>query len=223
MVWTGKALAVAWMAAACTWASAAPAQESSQQHPPAAQISQISHEAADLVERVTRTGDHGKRPFAVVDKKEARLYVFDAAGRLQGASPALLGQTTGDESAPQVGEHAQAGYVPLAERTTPAGRFVSQPGHNLTGEHVVWVDYDSAFAIHRLRPGRSRQARLARLASANPADRRVSLGCVVVPERFYQQVVRRWLGHDRAVVYVMPESASSSAQGASVVDAFNAQ
>jgi hypothetical protein len=205
----GKAFAAAWLAAACTFAIAAPSRESPLQQ-------QLSLEALELVERVTRTADHEQLPFAVVDKRQALIHVFDAAGHLQGASPALLGQTSGDDSAPDVGEHAQAGEVPLAERTTPAGRFVSEPGRNLTGEHVIWVDYGSAFAIHRVRPGRSRQARLARLKSSNPGDRRVSLGCVVVPERFYEQVVRRWLGHGRAIVYVMPETPS-------VLDAFNHQ
>jgi hypothetical protein len=214
MAWMGKALAAAWLAAALASAIAAPAQASqSQRQQPGAQL---SRDALELVERVTRTGDHQQLPFAVVDKKEARIYVFDAAGLLRGTSAALLGQTTGDESAPDVGEHAQTGNVPLAERTTPAGRFVSEPGRNRSGEHVIWVDYDSAFAIHRVRPGRSRLARLSRLDSSNPADRRVSLGCVVVAEQFYKQVVWRWLGQGRSVVYVLPESNS-------VLDALNTQ
>jgi hypothetical protein len=74
---------------------------------------------------------------------------------------------------------------------------------------VIWVDYDSAFAIHRLRPGRSFKAREARLANGTPAERRVSYGCVVVPVRFYEDVVQRWLGQGRAVVYVLPESGSA--------------
>jgi hypothetical protein len=201
MACVGKSLAAVWLATVCTLASAAATHESPQQ-------AQLSREALDLVERVTHAGEHERLPFAVVDKKQARIFVFDAAGRLQGASPALLGQTSGDDSAPDVGAHAQTGEVPLAERTTPAGRFVSTPGRNRSGEHVIWVDYDSAFAIHRVRPGRSRQARLARLESSNPADRRVSLGCVVVPERFYDRVVRRWLGQGRAVVYVTRDAAA---------------
>jgi hypothetical protein len=38
----------------------------------------------------------------------------------------------------------------------------------------------------------------------------------VVPGRFYEQVVRRWLGQGRAIVYVMPETPS-------VLDALNDQ
>src|SRR6185369_5209307 len=114
-------------------------------------------------------------------------------------------QTVGDRSAPGVGEHTQAGTVPLAERTTPSGRFVSEPGTNLDGEHVVWIDYGAAFALHRLRPGPTRQEREARLASAAARDHRVSLGCVVVPVTFYTDVVQPLLGRTRGVFYVLPE------------------
>lgn len=155
---------------------------------------------------VLQSGDHRGQPFAIVDKKNAWLYVFDGRGRLAGATAALLGQAIGDHSASLVGEHTRLGHVPVHERTTPAGRFVSEPGRNLSGEHVVWVDYDAAFAIHRLRPGASRRARQARLASPTPRDNRASLGCVVVPAGFYAKVVRRLLGQKRGVVYVLPET-----------------
>jgi hypothetical protein len=149
--------------------------------------------------------DHQGRPFVIVDKKAARIYVFDAKGRMQGSSTVLLGQAPGDGIAPDVGEHTQQGFVPFEERTTPAGRFMAKPGTNISGEHVIWVDYDAAFAIHRLRPGRSKADRVKRLASADPAQHRASLGCVVVPVRFYKDVVQRWLGAAGGVVYVMPE------------------
>lgn len=168
-----------------------------------------THRASDDAREVARwilgSADHGGMPFAIVDKKDARIYVFDASGRLSGAAPALLGQARGDHSAPGVGERTQAGDVPFDQRTTPSGRFVSEPGRNLDGDHVVWVDYAAAFAIHRVRPGAGRRAREARLASDTPRDNRASLGCVVVPESFYSDVVQPLLGRRRAVVYVLPE------------------
>jgi hypothetical protein len=166
--------------------------------------------AADDVRQLARdvltSHDNGGRAFAIVDKKQARMYLFDRAGHLRGASPVLLGEARGDASAADVGQHAQTGNVPPHERTTPAGRFISEPGRNLHGESIVWVDYEAAFAIHRLRPGTSEGPRAARLASINPEDRRVSWGCVVVPVDFYLNAVARLLGRRRGVVYVMPES-----------------
>jgi hypothetical protein len=168
-----------------------------------------SPEVRQLASAVLATADHDGRPFAIVDKRLARLHVFDRDGRPRGATPVLLGATRGDRSAPGVGERTQVGRVRDDERTTPAGRFVSEPGRNTRGEAVVWVDYEAAFAIHRLRAGASRGDRAARLASNTPDDNRVSLGCIVVPERFYVDVVHKLFGHGRAVVYVMPEHGSA--------------
>lgn len=199
MGWMGKALgAVLWLGVGLAPVLAQAAQPDFGKYDASAQVRQRA-------KWVLQSGDHRGRPFAIVDKKHARLFVFDGRGRLAGASAALVGQAIGDRSAPLVGEHTRRGYVPVHERTTPAGRFVSEPGRNLTGEHVVWVDYDAAFAIHQLRPGASRRAREARLASATPQDNRASLGCVVVPADFYAKVVRRLLGQSRGVVYVLPE------------------
>jgi hypothetical protein len=166
-----------------------------------------SAEARSLVDWVLQRRDAGDKPFAVVDKRAAHIYVFHADGRLAGHSAALLGSTPGDHTVPGVGARAQLGQVGPDERTTPAGRFEAVPGENDKGEHVVWVDYASAFAIHRLRPGFAYQARASRLATVQARGKRVSWGCVVVPVAFYQQVVERVLGQARSVVYVMPELA----------------
>jgi len=165
-----------------------------------------SADARGVVGWVQRSGDARGRPWAVVDKRSAHIYVFHGDGSLAGHSPVLLGSAPGDHTVAGVGAHAQSGRVPPEERTTPAGRFEAAPGENRSGEHVIWVDYESAFAIHRLRPGFSFQARSGRLASAQAGARRVSWGCVVVPVAFYQQVVQRVLGASRSVVYVLPES-----------------
>lgn len=166
----------------------------------------LTHDARQLHDWVVKARDHEEKPFAIVDKKAARIYVFDGAGRMQGASTVLLGQAPGDDIAPGVGEHTQQGVVPFHERTTPAGRFAAKAGVNASGEHVIWVDWDSAFAIHRLRPGRSLREREQRLASSDPAEHRASYGCVVVPVKFYTEVVQRWLGRGQTMVYVMREN-----------------
>jgi hypothetical protein len=204
MGWTGKAVAAAaaWLVMALAPAAAGQIAK------PDFGAHGASEDASYVAQWVMETADHKGLPFAIVDKRHARLYVFEGNGRLSGAVTALLGQSPGDDSAPDVGEHTQAGEVPMQERTTPAGRFLSEPGQNLNGEHVVWVDYKAAFAIHRLRPGASFRQREAMLASATPDDNRASLGCVVVPEPFYQRVVQPLLGRSRAVVYVLPETRS---------------
>ena len=165
-------------------------------------------DARRMVEWVLRSADHQGRPFAVVDKRQARIYVFGADGRLAGESAVLLGAAPGDHSMPGVGARTQSGTLRPDDLTTPAGRFDAKPGRNISGEHVVWADYDAAFAIHRNRPGRAQAARDRRLASETVADNRVSNGCVVVPVAFYEKVVAPVLGKVRSVVYVLPESRS---------------
>jgi len=165
---------------------------------------QASLDARDLAAWIAAVHDHRGRPFAIVDKKAARLYVFTPQAKLAGASPVLLGLAVGDRAAPGLGD-VPPGRIPAAQRTTPAGRFLTEPGTNLEGERVVWFDYEAGLAIHRLRPDAAELARTRRLATTDPRAHRVSAGCVVVPVEFYESVVIRWLGHARGLLYVLPE------------------
>jgi hypothetical protein len=164
-----------------------------------------SPDARQVARWVLASGDNAGLPFAIVDKKDARLFVLGPQGRVLGITPALIGQAPGDHTVPGVGDKPPSQVLP-DERTTPAGRFVSEPGRNLSGERVVWVEYDSGFAIHRVRPDRTQPQRLAQLATASPDDNRSTLGCVVVDDDFYAGVVLPHLGRGRAVVYVLPET-----------------
>jgi len=166
---------------------------------------EASADARAMAQWITSTRDHGGRPYAVVDKRHARIYIVDEQGRLAGSSTVLLGAARGDHAVPGVGDKPLHQIRP-EERTTPAGRFESEPGRNLSGEHIVWFDYDAGLAIHRVRPGASYGTRSQRLATDGGDDKRVSLGCVVVPEAFFDQVVAPILGHRRGVVYVLPET-----------------
>lgn len=166
---------------------------------------QPSGDARFAATQVLDTSDHAGQPFAIVDKREARIYVFAGNGRLMGASPVLLGLAVGDFAVPGISGRAPAS-LSAAERTTPAGRFASEPGHNDKGDDIVWVDYGASLAIHRLRPAPAIERRPDRLASPVAEDRRISFGCIVVPVAFYDAVVGPSLGRQRGVVYVLPES-----------------
>jgi hypothetical protein len=164
-----------------------------------------SDDAQYALQWIVGQGDNLGLPFVIVDKKGARVFVFAANGRLRGASAALLGLTPGDHSVPGI-EQRSVASLRMDERTTPAGRFVSEPGHNLQGEAIVWIDYAAKLAIHRLRPADPKERRAERLVSATPDDNRISVGCVVVPVDFYDAVVAPVLGKSYGVVYVLPET-----------------
>ncbi len=163
-----------------------------------------SADARYVEQWIREKGDDHGRPFVIVDKKAAHIYVFAAGGALVGESSTLLGSARGDVPVPGAGQKDPSRLLP-DERKTPAGRFESQPGRNLHGEPVVWVDYDTGIAIHRVRPGASQGMRVTSLASADANDKRLSLGCVVVPEAFFLAVVLPTLGHTHGTVYVLPE------------------
>lgn len=153
-------------------------------------------------------GNHQNRPFVILDKKDARVWVFDRTGRLKAESPALLGFAVGDDNAPGIGSKPIADVLP-EERTTPAGRFVAEMGMNTRNEDVVWVDYDAAVSMHRVLTTNPEERRLERLATPTPEDNRVSYGCINLPVAFYEQVLAPTVRKEGAIIYVLPETRSA--------------
>jgi hypothetical protein len=149
--------------------------------------------ASDNVRHVAQwaidSGDHGGLPFVVVDKELARLFAFDAAGRLKASTPVLLGAVRGD--APEV-------------PATPAGRFVIDTWQSSVKGAVVMVNGDVALSLHALpspvSPGRG----MERLASDRVEDKRISDGSLHVASDFYQQFIEPLRGQT-GVAYVLPE------------------
>lgn len=164
-------------------------------------------DARELLEWVARTHDNAGMNYVVVDKRLATVSVLDGRGKLLGTSPVLLGAAVGDDSAPGIGTRPIAQVLPH-ERTTPAGRFLAEPGHNAQGEDIVWVDYDTAVSFHRVRVANPSDRRLQRLATPTANDNRISYGCINVPVNFYNNVLRPAMTESGAVVYVLPETRS---------------
>jgi hypothetical protein len=161
--------------------------------------------ARRLMRWATDTADHQGLPFAVIDKPAARIHVFSAQGQWLGSSPVLLGAALGDRSAPDIGRRPLSQIRP-EERTTPAGRFVTEPGRNLKGDDIVWIDYDAAVSLHRVRSVSAAERRHQRLASQDAQDKRISYGCVNAPETFYNQFIAPLFGQSRGVIYVLPDT-----------------
>lgn len=158
-----------------------------------------------LVRWSTATSDHQGLPFAVIDKPAARIHVFSSQAQWLGSAPVLLGAAAGDRSAPGIGAKPLA-HIRPHERTTPAGRFVTEPGRNLQGDDIVWIDYDAAVSLHRVRSVSASERRLQRLASPGARDKRISYGCVNAPAAFYDQFIAPWFGRAPGVIYVLPDT-----------------
>lgn len=167
-----------------------------------------SEEASDDVHRIANwvadSGDNHNLNFVILDKRNAKVFLFDTDGHLSAASPVLLGSMPGDLTVEGVGKKAIHDVHP-DERTTPAGRFVAQPGRNALPEDVVWVDYDAAVSMHRVRVTDPRERRLERLASPSVEDNRISYGCINMPVKFFEDHIWPAFKGRRGIVYVLPE------------------
>ena len=171
------------------------------------QAVRASGDVRHVADWVADSGDNAGHYFVIVDKQQASVHVFDSQARLRGSTPVLLGAARGDHSAAGIGLRPIADVRP-EERTTPAGRFVAERGRNTLGEDVIWIDYDAAVSMHRVRAIEPKERRLERLATPSADDNRISYGCINVPVDFYETHIGPTFAGRRAVVYVLPEDRS---------------
>jgi hypothetical protein len=176
----------------------------------------VSHQARQVADWAVDSGDNRRMPFVIVDKTDAKVFVFYADGRLRGASPALLGLAIGDYAVPGIGNRKLSTIRP-EERTTPAGRFVAALGRNFHGKEILWVDYVGAVSMHPVITTKPKERRAQRLATPTPLDNRISYGCINVPANFFKNVVYPAFTGTDGIVYVLPETIPNSEVFASYV------
>lgn len=171
------------------------------------QSERTAPEVRRMADWIVRSRDNQGMPYLVIDKTDARVYVFQADGQLRAAASALLGMAVGDESAPDIGQR-QLSRIRPDERTTPAGRFVASLGRNLQGGQILWVDYESALSLHPVVTNNPKERRVQRLPTPTPLDNRISYGCINVSADFFKQVVSPAFAMSSGVVYILPETRS---------------
>lgn len=182
--------------------------EASRPQMPAGEIADVADppsETASIVTNwITASGDNGGLPFMVIDKVAAMVFLFDAEGQFIGATPALLGITAGDDSAPGVGDRELSDIKP-EDRTTPAGRFVAKFGLASGNRNVLWVDWETSISLHPVITTNKKERRLQRLRSPTAEDNRITFGCINVPAQFYHDMVRPLFAETSGIVYILPE------------------
>jgi hypothetical protein len=151
---------------------------------------------------------NGYNAIAILDKKEAKLFLFNAGGELLGAAPALLGAAVGDKDFEGVGNKTLSN-IPPEQRITPAGRYVGWGGKYLGKGKYFWINYKAGLAIHAVvnPPG---QRRLERIVSPDPREHRISWGCINVPTKFFNAKMRRVFAASNGIVYILPETMPAS-------------
>jgi hypothetical protein len=176
-----------------------------------------SAEARQMADWVVDSGDNKNMPFVILDKKEAKVYVFHRHGGLRGAAPVLLGITPGDDSFPGVGSKPLSQVKP-EEKTTPAGRYLAASDKNIKGADIVWIDYESSVSFHAVVKGKPEERRFERLSSPLPSERRISFGCVNVPVNFFKTALLASFKKSDGMVYVLPETRTVNQVFASYYD-----
>ncbi|MFB1487516.1 MULTISPECIES: L,D-transpeptidase [unclassified Thiocapsa] len=164
-----------------------------------------SRRTRETADWVVASRDNLNMPFAIVDKVNAKVYVFSVDGQLKGAAPVLLGMGIGDHVAPGISDMRMS-RIPPEDRTTPAGRFLTAMGRNSHGKEILWLDYENAISMHPVVTSIPEQRRPQRLASPTPLDNRISYGCINVPPEFFTDVIHRLFAGTVGIVYVMPET-----------------
>ncbi|WP_019832362.1 hypothetical protein [Sphingomonas sp. PR090111-T3T-6A] len=159
-----------------------------------------------VAEWVTASKDNHSLPWAVVDKPNAALFLFDPGGKPLDAVPVLIGIAVGDEASPGVGSKKLADLGP-AEKTTPAGRFLAKFGMPVGGERVLWVDYATSVALHPIpKDAGAREHRRERMLSPTSDDNRITFGCINVPKVFYGSLLSPLFRKKGGYVYVLPDT-----------------
>lgn len=169
------------------------------------QSESASRRTRDMADWIVSSRDNLNKPFAIVDKVNAKVYAFGPDGQLYAAAPILLGLAKGDHTPPGIGEKPLS-LIPPADRTTPAGRFVAAMGRNAKGTEILWLDYDISLSMHAVVKGKPQDRRAERLASPTPLDNRISFGCINVPAPFFENVIQSKFSDGGGIVYILPET-----------------
>jgi len=148
-------------------------------------------------------------PYAIVDKVNARVFVFDAHGHFLGADAALLGMAKGDRSVAGIGDRMMSSIRPQ-DRTTPAGRFKASLDRDVHGHEILVIDYAASISLHAVVKGTPLERRAERLQSATSDDNRISFGCINVPLKFYKNIVSPTFTDTFGIVYILPETSPAS-------------
>lgn len=194
----------------------APADAQTKKKPPARRKAPVaakvevpilpSAEVARVAAWIASSGDNRGLPYAIIDKVNAALFMFDGKGEQVAAVPVLIGIMPGDEATPGVGSKKLADLGP-AEKTTPAGRYLAKFGLPVAGQRVLWVDYATSVALHPIpADAGAKEKRRERMLSPTPEDNRITFGCINVPRAFYAQQLAPGFRRKGGYVYILPDT-----------------
>lgn len=157
-------------------------------------IPSFSDRANATLKYVKESGDNKGKPYMIADKSSGMIHMMSPDHNLIASAPALYGKNMGD--APVVGQTPAGAFnINVVDAPAAYGGDVAQFSTTASGD---------IFSIHRMVNKRG-QDRPTRLASADPEAKRISDGCINVPEQYYDAFIGQG-GAER--VYIVPDSNS---------------
>lgn len=145
--------------------------------------------------------------FLVIEKVESTIYRVNNDGSIEAQSNALVGKDIKD--VPNMDLYYK--NPRLGTRITPAGVFrIKRYTSPKYGRVIAFLEGPKATtAIHRVYLGNVHERRDERIRSGNASDRRITFGCVNVPEEFLDQI---WDLPNGTLLFIIPETVSDAKQ-----------
>lgn len=153
---------------------------------------ELSHEA-NVVNKFALDGDAKGEPYIIADKATGTIHFMSAKGEVIATDNAIYGSEIGDG---MTGRQTPAGSFYLSRKNAPKnyGGDIMSFGQDDTG---------AIYAIHRVIDPAVRNPKLK---SSDPADRRVSAGCINLAPGTYDKMFGS--GKYKGRLYIVPEKES---------------
>ncbi len=162
-----------------------------------------SEDVRETVDWIQNNQDNRYLPFAVIDKQNTEIYIFDTENRFVANGPVLLGIAKYDSIDPET-LHSRLSEITVEKRVTPSGRYRAVLGKDHRGKELLWVDYHYAIALHPVvfMPGQNRKIRLE---SKTSEDNRITYGCINISPALFKTVISPMFKEKGGFVYILPE------------------
>lgn len=149
----------------------------------------------------------GDNDFIMIDKALGEIIVF-RDGKPAWAGAALTGRSPLDSYTANILALPESHKFTTDEKITPAGRFTVR--RTLDDEEGTVFELDEVhgngwyLALHKVWTGIPSEHRKERLASANPADRHITFGCINVSAETMRYLTTHLPKKEKTPLYVLP-------------------
>lgn len=165
--------------------------------------SSASEAVKQAVDWIQDRRDNRYLPFAIIDKNNSGIFVFDTKSKFLASGPVLLGIARYDRIDPKT-LNSSLSKIAADQRVTPSGRYWAILGKDHNGKEMLWIDPEYAIALHPVVdvPG---QKRKTRLKTETSKDNRITWGCINVSPVLFETIITPVFKEKGGMIYILPE------------------